>query len=277
MRIRKLTGWLTWVLLILGCIGGIGVLTKPFNSSAQQSSPDFTKIEALAEQVVRLYMTVDSEKDTRSVQLAKIAPEASKYVVASENDNKQIVDQVKSRRPYFSGSKAVAVVDAFTLAVKPNKDKQVQVQGKELTAFISRQYEVTVVLEPDNKGNYYATGLPLIRPVELQSAQPASEDTNLSEVKDAMMPVLKASIPGLLSGNMIEIQNFLAKGSAVKPYQGEYEYKALDRVWLRQNGDQYIADVSVKVRDILLDTSFFIRLNMVLVQQEGKYYILSVT
>lgn len=235
--------------------------------------PDYTYVQSVAENFVRAYMTVDATAESRMKELELIAPDASQHMGKASTAATQKVSLAKAHLPSFSGSKAVVDVDTWTLARKEviNNDKKEIVE-------LPRRFMVTVILEYDGDKGYYVTGLPLVKIQETATVKPQEENSSLAAIRDEMMPVIKSVIPGVISGDIASIANFLTKDTSINAYKGEFQLVKIGEVFVKQSDrNKYIVDVNVQVNDPAIEGTMDVRINMIFVQKDGKFYVQQVS
>lgn len=271
MKVRRITSVLIYIALAIAVYAG---LMQLFGSNSKEGLQDFTKIETIAENFVKIYMTIDEHVEERKERIAWIAPHAASHLTQSSGSTQQNVELVKALRPTFSGDKAVVEVDVWTVTTK----EVIEDDEKKMRDF-PRRFMVTVIMEKDHMGGYFVSGLPLIRESELVYARELRLEDRLVPVKNQMMPVLTAFIPKLFTGDTSEVSNYLTVDAYVNTYNGEYEFLDISNVWIneRSKQEEYVVDVDVKVTDVLLQRPVYLRINMILILKDGRYYVSHVT
>ncbi|MDQ6422658.1 conjugal transfer protein [Paenibacillus sp. LHD-117] len=268
--IRKGVSFFLYILLGLSAIGGIGVIADLGGKSAASApTSDAAVMQAIAEQFVEIYMTVDNNQEERQTRLASIAPDAA-LVVSKFMKEEQIVETVVANEPFFSNGRAIVTVETWVSTFREVVDEN----EKAVRQKVLRNFSVYVYLNKDAEGRYFVNGLPIIHESSLAQSTTRMMDESLIATRDAMMPTLNAVVPALFNGTINEVVNYLIDQPTIRDYTGEFEFQEIQNVWVRETEkNKYVVDVDVKVTDKVLQSEQYFRLNTRMVLDDGKYYV----
>lgn len=269
LKIRKVT---QYGLLILICFGAIGGLGSIFNINSNDKKMEYADIQSFAEYVTKLYLTVDSELQSRKDQLRLTAPRMAE-VLSFPKDIKQWVQQVKAKEPEMYASDRYSVqVETWTVALKKIEKEGDNSGGLK---YIPRRYTVDLDIVGDASQGYSVSGLPKITEIPVNTREVEKVESPIDA--ELLMPLLNNIIPTVFSGNISEVKNYLSENAEIKIFSGGYEFiKIIDTQIYESSKDEYRILANVKVMDPVTETPIGLKITMDIIRNNDKFYIKNV-
>lgn len=268
---QRATTVLVWILISLSALGGINSISRMFEKNIIEQEVDYTSAQALAEQVVKVYLTVDKDSFNEKQQMLK---EIYPILYSSINSqrpiegNKQIVEQVAALQPILLKDGIMRIpVDTWATVITDKKDMTI------------RHLLVSVDIFQDEQGRVVAEGLPIVELIDAAKIPPTNNANMVAEEEqNRMFPVIENFLKNYLSAdNQSKIQNLLMDNAVVFPLSGLYTFNTIKELKIEDTGSaHYLAKINVEVVDPVIKTTMVVRINITFVNQGGRYFISSV-
>lgn len=267
MIVKKITSWVLLLLIIISAAGGIAIMTGAGN----KSESNYSDVQLFAEYISKIYLTLDSESEKRKKQLEKVAPIIVE-VMEDSTETKQWVQHVKAGEVenYVEG-RYHAKVEAWTLAVRKAPDEGEEQAEEEL--YVPRRYVIELDIVRDPSEGYIVSGLPKIKEIPIAITElPKVEELALD--KELIKPILNATLPSVLSGDISKVINYFTDDAEIETYPGSYIYQKIIGLQIYEAGkNQYRVLSFIKALDPVTEVSLGMKITMDVVDNNGKFYI----
>lgn len=264
--VRKGVRYAVIILLLVSAFTGLNTIIGIFSKNEVQAVPDYSGMQKTAEFFMELYLDWSKPLEDRQMKMKQIAPGIVPYLVEGE----QTVNFLRSEKPYFSADRGFVDITIWTTIPEEDNGQQI---------LIPRKYNSTVLFVRQSDGTYLIDSVPTLK-INRNKSELVKVETDSSKraVEEMLTPILKVFIPAYLSGDMSTAQNLLLPESEIKAQQGDYAFVKIAGVRIRSTADdklgEYVADVTVTVKDKQAKQSISILINMLVRQESTKFYVI---
>ncbi|MGP3788232.1 conjugal transfer protein [Paenibacillus sp. 1A_MP2] len=265
---RKFAKYIVIVVLCFAAIAGLKTLFSIFTKEEVVQAQDYSNMQKTAEYFVTLYLNWVGPLEQRQLKMNQIAPSVVPYLIKG---NQSVNFSRAVGLPYFSNDRGFVDVTAWTTITEKNE------LGEKIS--VPRKYNITVLFLRQSDGTYVIDSVPTLRiDKSKQDFAKQENDASKNAVVDMLTPVLKVFLPAYLSGDMSTAQNLILPESTILSQNGEYSYVGIESVRIRETADnktnEYVADVTVTVKDKETKATINILINMLVRQDETKFYVI---